>query len=306
MNKEVKQIFSDIYNQISRYQASVSATLSGYEMDLKAAQSESAKYKDEKDEFDIRKSNLVSAARSKIREADKTLHDAVTLDSVPKLREALSNYVCKRADRGFVEVLRDFKDFGLMLSRSEIDALIRQADGSYTGLRMLSAVAEKSGFKLSAPSVDDYEKEITEIEKAVRTPIMWVNNDHLGAAIDVLEDVPLRRADGTVYGSAGRPTAAGLLLSQMGLNQVYKNLAETGERWATSFVPEISAFKPVENEDGEITITQEDQHTEAVNTANAQVKVNDQSAVDMARKIGAAKTAASGGASKALDHFAVK
>lgn len=283
MNKQVKQIFSDIYNEIMRYEATVAAVLSGYERDLGFAKAESAKYKDESGELSNRKSRLVTSARYEIREADKTLHDAVADDYIPKLRKELSAYVCGRADRQYVEVLRDFMDFGLKLTRPELDALILQADGSYTGLKMLSAVAEKSGFKMTTPSVDSYMGEITEIENAVRVPLLWAPRDHLVAAADVMEDRPIRRADGSIAGSYGRPDTTSLLMSSMSLNQICKTILETGERWAASFVPEITAFAPIKTEDGE-TITPEQQRTEAVQEANAQAVVEDTSAVDWAQQ----------------------
>ena len=72
-------------------------------------------------------------------------------------------------------------------------------------------------------------------------------------------------------------------MSSRGLNQMCKTILETGDRWAASFVPEITAFAPKEGEDGE-TITPEQQHAEAVQEANAQAAVEDTSAVDWARE----------------------
>ena len=282
MNKEVKRIFGDIFNEFSRYQSSVSASLSRYEVGLEAAKKEASRYKDEKGELDNRKSRLVSVARGEIKEADQKLHDAVTGDYLPKLRQELSRYVCGRVNRDFVTVLRDYIDFGLKLTRPELDALLLQADGSYAGLRMLASVAAKSGFRMTTPNMADYEAEIAEIERAVMPPLLWAPTDHVGAAVDVLEDVPLRRADGTAAGGQGRPSSSNVLMSAYVLNSVYKKLLETGERWATSFVPEISEFEPVQTEGGEIT--PEQQHTQAVQEANAQAVVEDTSAVDWARQ----------------------
>ena len=283
MNKQVKQIFTDIFNEFTCYQSSVAAVLSRYEVGLEAAKKEASRYKDEAGELNNRKDRLVSVARGEIKEADQKLHDAVTGDYLPKLRQEVSRYVCGRANRDFVAVLRDYIDFGLKLTRPELDALLLQADGSYTGLRMLASVAAKSGFRMTTPNMADYETETAEIERAVMPPLMWAPTDHVGAAVDVLEDVPLRRADGTVAGGQGRPTSSNVLMSAYVLNSVYKKLLETGERWATSFVPEISTFAPVEGEDGE-TIAPEQQREEAVREANAQAVVEDTSAVDWARQ----------------------
>lgn len=99
MNKEVKRIFSDIHGEFANYQTAIASVLSAYRRDLEAAKRTAAQYKDEAGELSRRKEGLIATARSKIGEADKALHDAVAMIYLPKLREALSDYVCKRAAR---------------------------------------------------------------------------------------------------------------------------------------------------------------------------------------------------------------
>ncbi len=173
MNKEVKKVFSDIHGEFARYQAAVSSALSVYRRDLEAAKRTAAQYKDEAGELSRRKEGLIATARSKIGEADKALHDAVTMIYLPKLREAMSDYICKRADRGYMDGLRDLLTFNLTLSRAELAGYILGADNNYTALRALQAVAQRSGYQLTVPSADDYQGDIDRIERAVRVPVMY-------------------------------------------------------------------------------------------------------------------------------------
>ena len=283
MNKEVKKVFSDIHGEFARYQAAVSSALSVYRRDLEAAKRTAAQYKDEAGELSRRKEGLIAAARSKISETDKALHDAVTMTYLPKLREALSDYVCKRADRGYMDSLRDVWDFDLSLSRAELAGYILGADGNYTALRALHAVAKRSGYRLTVPSADDYQGDIDRIERAVRVPVMYAPHDYLHEALEVLSDRPVFRADGSYY-TTGRPDSVYLVLRKQEFESAMNAVTEAGTRWSVDFVPEIAAFEPVKTEDGE-EITPEQQRAEAVKDAAQRVGVSDTTAEQTAQRI---------------------
>ena len=283
MNKEVKKVFSDIHGEIARYQAAVSSALSVYRRDLEAAKRTAAQYKDEAGELSRRKEGLIAAARSKIGEADKALHDAVTMIYLPKLREALSDYVCRRADRGYMDALRDARDFDLSLSRAELAGYILGADNNYTALRALQAVAQRNGYRLTVPSADDYQGDIDRIERAVRVPVMYAPHDYLHEALDVLPDRPVFRADGSYY-TTGRPDSVYLVLRKQEFESAMNAVTEAGTRWSVDFVPEITAFEPVKTDDGG-EITPEQQRAEAVKDAAQRVGVSDTTAEQTAQRI---------------------
>ena len=283
MNKEVKKVFSDIHGEFARYQAAVSSALSVYRRDLEAAKRTAAQYKDEAGELSRRKEGLIAAARSKIGEADKALHDAVTMIYLPKLREALSDYVCRRADRGYMDALRDARDFDLSLSRAELAGYILGADNNYTALRALQAVAQRNGYRLTVPSADDYQGDIDRIERAVRVPVMYAPHDYLHEALDVLPDRPVFRADGSYY-TTGRPDSVYLVLRKQEFESAMNAVTEAGTRWSVDFVPEITAFEPVKTDDGG-EITPEQQRAEAVKDAALRVGVSDTTAEQTAQRI---------------------
>ena len=301
MNKEVKKVFSDIHGEFARYQAAVSSALSVYRRDLEAAKRTAAQYKDEAGELSRRKEGLIAAARSKISETDKALHDAVTMTYLPKLREALSDYVCKRADRGYMDSLRDVWDFDLSLSRAELAGYILGADGNYTALRALHAVAKRSGYRLTVPSADDYQGDIDRIERAVRVPVMYAPHDYLHEALEVLSDRPVFRADGSYY-TTGRPDSVYLVLRKQEFESAMNAVTEAGTRWSVDFVPEIAAFEPVKTEDGE-EITPEQQRAEAVKDAAQRVGVSDTTAEQTAQRITQEQAEADRRAAEGLKHY---
>lgn len=283
MNKEVKRIFSDIHGEFANYQTAIASALSAYRRDLEAAKRTAAQYKDEAGELSRRKEGLIAAARSKIGAADKTLHDAVMMIYLPKLREALSDYVCKRADRGYMDSLRDVWDFNLSLSRAELAGYILGADGDYTALRALQAVAKRSGYRLTVPSADDYQKDIDRIERAVRVPVMYAPYDYQHEALEVLPDRPVFQKDGSYY-TTGRPDSVYLVLRKQEFESAMNAVTEAGTRWSVDFVPEITAFEPVKADDGG-EITPEQQRSEAVKDAANRVGVSDTTAEQLSQRV---------------------
>ena len=283
MNKNIQKVFGDIHGEFARYQAAVASALSAYRRDLEAAKRTAAQYKDEAGELSRRKAGLITTARSKIGEADKALHDAVTMIYLPKLREALSDYVCKRADRGYMDALRDVWDFDLSLSRAELTGYILGADNNYTALRALQAVAKRSGYRLTVPSADDYQGDIDRIERAVRVPLMYAPYDYQHEALEVLPDRPVFRADGSYY-TTGRPDSVYLVLRKQEFESAMNAVTEAGTRWSVDFVPEITAFEPVKTDDGG-EITPEQQRAEAVKDAAQRVGVSDTTAEQTAQHV---------------------
>lgn len=301
MNKEVKKVFSDIHGEFTSYQTVVASALSVYRRDLESAKRTAAQFKDEAGELSRRKEGLIAAARSKVSEADKTLHDAVTMIYLPKLREALSDYVCKRADRGYMDSLRDVWDFDLSLSRAELAGYILGADGNYTALRALHAVAKRSGYRLTVPSADDYQGDIDRIERAVRVPVMYAPHDYLHEALEVLSDRPVFRADGSYY-TTGRPDSVYLVLRKQEFESAMNAVTEAGTRWSVDFVPEITAFEPVKTEDGE-EITPEQQRAEAVKDAAQRVGVSDTTAEQLTQHVTQEQADADRRAAEGLKHY---
>lgn len=301
MNKNIQKVFSDIHGEFARYQAAVASALSAYRRDLEAAKRTAAQYKDEAGELSRRKDGLIAAARSKISEADKGLHDAVTMLYLPKLREALSDYVCKRADCGYMDGLRDLLTFDLTLSRAELAGYILGADNNYTALRALQTVAQRSGYRLTVPSADDYQGDIDRIERAVRVPVMYAPHDYLHEALEVLSDRPVFRADGSYY-TTGRPDSVYLVLRKQEFESAMKAVTEAGTRWSVDFVPEITAFEPVKTDDGG-EITPEQQRAEAVKDAAQRVGVSDTTAEQTAQRITQEQAEADRKATEGLKHY---
>ena len=64
-----------------------------------------------------------------------------------------------------------------------------------------------------------------------------------------MPDMPLRRADGSIYGTAGRPSGTYLIMQIQSMESIMKAVDEAGEKWAAQIVPEISEYMPYKDED---------------------------------------------------------
>lgn len=196
----------------------------------------------------------------------------------------------KRAERlnvpaAFINTLRVYSDFGLTMSLAEIKGLMAQADGNYTALRALGSVAAKSGFWVAVPPVEAYQEDIERIERWARIPILYAPMDYLHEALELWPRAPIFGKDGAIHGE--RPNSSvSLLAASAGFSELVKSIKDTKERWGMAFIPEISAFKPVENEDDE-TITPEQQREDAVAQGAAQIAVEQEDkTISHAREIG--------------------
>ncbi len=305
MNKSISSTFRDIHSAFSRHRAAVTATLSTYRSEVERATQEAAAYKDENAELRRRKDALISSARSEVVDADKTLADSLKLLHIPALRSALNDYICEPPNRDFVALLRDFQTFGIVLSKTEVTALVGQAEGNFAALRMLQVVAKESGLHVSTPTVQDYEDDLAKLERAARIPTMWSPREFLHEAVEVLPDRPVFRADGSLAYSGGRPDPTFLLASSAEIDRAYENVMATGERWGNAFVPSVFQFEPLENPETGETITPEQQRNEAEKDAASQVTVSDTSAVDLAQKIGQDQAEGHAKAAEAIEHFKV-
>jgi len=189
-----------------------------------------------------------------------------------------------------------------------VEALVGQSEGNYAALRMLQAVAKKSGFDVPAPQAEDFSNDLRQIGRAATVPLMWSPAEYLHEALEVLPDMPIFRSDGSIAGTSGRPTTTNLLLSRHTLDDVYKGLKDAGERWSGAFIPAVSELKDIKNEETQETITPEQQRAAAVKDATGRISVDTSgdAAVDMARQMGAEAAENDARAKSVLDRYLAK
>lgn len=229
----------------------IAGALSSYRSGMERIRSGAAAYKDEDTYISEHRAALVSDTRRKIDAAEKSFCDTITGEVVPALRAALVDHMTQQPDKGFMQTLTYYQQFGVKLDAAEVKALAYDAAGNSLALRCLSSIAEKSGINVSFPTVKEYSGIIDRLEKMAQPPLMFCPPDFLHEGIEVFPDRPLRRADGSIYGNAGRPDSVYLLMQQQSMEATMKAVVEAGDTWSAAVVPEISEYEVIEGEDGE-------------------------------------------------------
>lgn len=204
---------------------------------------------------------------------------------VDLMRDALASWVSEAGDPAFLAQISAYKDFGLSLSKTELEALISGAGGNYVCLRCLDKLAEKSGFRVSVPSVDDFGRDLEQIKRDFWGLRLYAPMGD-GDALDLLPDMV------TYNGmQMGRPTAGNVTLAWQGAKNLDKHLEEIRGRWSSNVQPMVTATEEAYGAD------QQDAQEEAerIKQENAEqrttgegvtVEATDTEAVELARKIG--------------------
>lgn len=271
---QVKSTFDRIQSAFVVYQATIASIMSRYRRDVAEAAQHASQYKDEATKLAARKDTLIAAARREVAEADQQLHNAI-MEQLPVLRHALADVVCAPADRELMWALRDVSDFHIKLTEAEIRAYVTKAAGNHAALRALAAISERSGYRLTIPDVTRLEADVARLERvAARFPMMFAPVDYVHEALEVLEDMPVFRADGSVAYRSGRPDTVYLLMQAQQMQETLDALDNAAERWTADYVPQLSELEPVVTADGE-EISPEDQQALARQVAARRVDVAD-------------------------------
>lgn len=251
----------------------IAGALSSYRSGMERIRSGAAAYKDEDTYISEHRAALVSDTRRKIDAAEKSFCDVISGEVVPALRAELVDHMTQQPDKGFMQTLTYYQQFGVKLDAAEVKALAYDAAGNSLALRCLSSIAEKSGIKVSFPTTAEYSGIIDRLEK-MQPPLMYCPNEFLHEGVEVMGNKPLRRADGTKYGEAGPVDSLYLIMTTQSVESTMKAADEAGETWSKAVVPEISEYEIIKTEDGE-EVSRETQRATDKLTAAQQVNAED-------------------------------
>lgn len=280
----------------------IAGALSFYRSGMERIRSSAAAYKDEDAYISEHSAALVSDARRKIEDCEKTFCDYIQGVTVPALREAVVEHMTAQPDKSFMQTLQYYQQFGIKMDPQEVKVLAYDAAGNSLALRCLASIAEKSGVRVSFPPISDFTAIIDRLEKMAQPPLMYCPFDYLTEGVDVLPDTPLRRADGSVYGTGGRPTSTGLIISTQGLEATMKAVVEAGDTWSAAVVPEIGEYQTYKDDDGN-EVTPAQQRAEDKLTAAQQVTADSNEAQQIADAVTSEQKEAEARAAKGRAYY---
>ena len=251
--------------------------LSTYRAGMGRVRREAGAYKDEQRYIEQHGAALASTARREVEAAEQEFSDTVLREVVPALRAEIVGHLTAQPDKELMQTLGYYHQFGIAMTKDEAKALSYDCAGNYLALRSLAAVAGKSGVNVGFTDVAEYIKTADRLQRLAQLPLMVCPQDYIHEALEVYPDVPLRRSDGTAYGSARRPDSISLLMSNTAAADAIKELDEVVDKLDATTVPEIREYEPIKTDDG-TEISPAQQRAEDKDTAARQVTAEDTTA----------------------------
>lgn len=264
MQKNAKRISENGRRAYDKLMEQLKDTMGTYRAGMSRVKAAAGAYKNEQQYIEQHGAALASTARKEIEEAEREFSDTLMNEIVSELRTEVVAHLTAKPDKELMQTLSFYREFGITMTKDEAKALAYDCSGNYLALRALAAVADKSGVKVSFPNVAEYIKTADRLERLAQLPLMVCPSDYLHEGVELYPDKPLRRGDGSVYGSAGRPDSVTLLGANAAFDSAVKELERVGEALDTATVPEIGEYQPVQNDDGtEISAAQQQSEDKA-------------------------------------------
>ena len=228
MNAMITFDFERLRTRLTEYKNEIDGIFAAYRRDVEQVR---RTYRD--DVADPQCASLAAAARQKIASADTVLSTGVS-EIASKLRAALQRHVTEPAPAEFLGHMRTLKEFGLTVTKSELETYAHMAGGNHTALRILADVANASGFVLESPQMKDFESDLSQIESLAHVPVMYCPMDFVSEGVELLPNKQIQGYD------MGRPDASYLItrniLFENGLNEI----DAMARRWGSSMVPKLT------------------------------------------------------------------
>lgn len=304
MNQASKDItktaFSLAYDSATRFDEKVKSTFARYKSEKEKAKERATAFKDEKSEYARLMEGPTATARAELKEADQEFSDTLKSTVIPRLREVLADYVTGQPPKAFLDTVRIYREFGLKPTKMELQTLLHASEGNYLGMRTLQKLAQETGYDIKFSDVATYEKDIENLEKLARVPSCYGPLAFSKEVDEIFPEVPVFGVDGGIaYYQAASPLRA--ILNAQEFTSGYKKIQEAQERWTTAIIPELTAYLPVENEDGE-TISPYEQRQEDIDEA-AQVADVDNDPALYGKKLGEMRANQARESAKILEHY---
>lgn len=231
-------VFAALKDSIERYRDSVSDTLRRYAADVGEV-----KRVYSRDVAEQKRAALCANARNDISRAALSLEDAAATCAA-QLEAFLQKQLLPGMSDDAEATLTFYRKYDIRPSLKELQLLVRLMDGSYAGLRAVQAYAERHNYVMKVPTIDGYFDEVERIRNNLRGVVYYAPDGCAEVALEVMPDVPLRRTDGTVYGTQGRPDVLTLTIGSGMLKSIENSCNDAAPRWEKLFVPPVVEIRP--------------------------------------------------------------
>lgn len=296
-----RYVFDDIKKTMDNYCREVDSAYEEYRRSLQQAKT---MYNEAHLESERRK--YLQTARMSLSSAYHALTTQYQEFGRKELCACMAEYATRPAKPAMLDTLRLYHEFGIEMSRPELDALLHDAVDSYIGLRALAKVAEASNFKLSVPDLGTWEEDVRWIDGVIESAERYVPQGfgEEATAIGTSHYTAQKNIAYAIYNASASITSR--IIVDVGLKNFGKRLDEIHDRWTAAFIPSVT----VEMERGmtrdevkEALEAAQDERSKAVKAAADAVTVKDTSNVRLAAEMGRQRADAEQRANAAMSAY---
>lgn len=181
---------------------------------------------------------LVSTSRASIVQVHERTEERAQI-AIDELRDELRKHLLAPLDPALMAQLRAARDFGLTLSRSELECFADAAKGNLLALRCIQSVAEESGYRMTFTNGDDLSQDLDAVERAFQ-PSSWAPDGFGREALEILPDAIWKGVN------QGRPDGIRVATARAAAEGARRNLELGRERWGRIGDPDAASVFSLE------------------------------------------------------------
>ena len=248
MNLINRSIFRGMKKALEDHMNAVKGILATYTKEANAAREEARKFKAEDEYYAEKQKIAADKARSALNREYDSIRKSLKADA-SNMKKSLKDYLAAPMNPDFVTKLKVYSDFGIKLTRTELESLLAINENNPVGLRALNHVLEATHtpWKLNYRDLGSLEDDIVKVERIAATMMYTPIEDHL-AACDIFKGTPLLRMrdDGSTY-SNGTHDSVSILMESSSVTSFYESIDEMEKAWiADVTTPDISKASKTE------------------------------------------------------------
>ena len=243
-----RSIFKGMKKTLEDHMNAVKGILATYTKETNAAKEEARKFKAEDEYYAEKQKIAADKARSALNREYESVRRSLKADAA-SMKKSLKDYLAAPMNPDFVTKLKVYSDFGIKLTRTELESLLAVNEGNPVGLRALAHVVEATHtpWKVNYRDLGSLEDDVVKVERIAGTMMYTPVEDHL-AACDIFKGQPLLRMrdDGSTY-SNGTHDSVSILMESSSVTSFYDSIDEMEKAWiADVSTPDISRASKTE------------------------------------------------------------
>jgi len=232
MNLINRSIFKSMKTALENHMATVKGILAEYVQETTKEKEVSKKFVDADGYYKEKQTAAINKARSALEREYKDIRASLKADA-GSMKKSLETYLAEPVNTNFLTKLKMYNDFGIPMTRTEINTLLKLNENNPVGLRALAHVVEATHtpWKVNYRDLGSLEEDIWKIERIAGTMMYTPVEDHL-AACEVLKGTPILRMrdDGSTY-SNGTHDSVSILMESGSVTGFYDSIEEMEKAW---------------------------------------------------------------------------